>query len=254
MGIRSGKACEPSSVGGLSPRCPGTTGGKSLGRTSGRSGSQGCSVEGTRERVRLEAGRLGRRLRHSARRKAVEAWARRGRSRQVPGSAFPAGRGERGLDRPGGPSGADQGPGQRPQPKPGSWSCGPACHLPQPLRTGEQCGPVGISAAFGADWSCLCLCSVSSVKLLGLSGPQVLHSQSGNDDVEFTHRCALAGTSLPSQVYPGAAPAGGHVWAWPQAGLTAEKRADPILGPHGSLTVTCVLILPDQVQGLCRQQ
>lgn len=160
MGIRSGKACEPSSVGGLSPRCPGPTGGNSLGRTSGRSGSQGCSVEGTRERVRLEAGRLGRRLRQSARRKAVEAWARRGRGGQVPGSAFPAGRGERGLDQHGGRSGADQGPGQRPQPKPDSWSCGPACHLPPPLRTGGQCGPVGTNTALEADWSCVCVHAV----------------------------------------------------------------------------------------------
>ena len=53
---------------------------------------------------------------------------------------------------------------------------------------------------------------------------------------------------------PGAAPAGGHVRAWPQAYLVAEKRADSTLGPHGSLTITCVLILPDQVRGVCRQQ
>ena len=65
--VRSGKACEPSSVGGLSPRSPGTTGGKSLGRTPVRSGSQGRSVEDSQEGVRLEAGRLGRRLQHSAR-------------------------------------------------------------------------------------------------------------------------------------------------------------------------------------------
>ena len=45
-------------------------------------------------------------------RKAVAAWARRVRGGQAPGSAFPDGRGERGLDQPGGPSGADQGPGQ----------------------------------------------------------------------------------------------------------------------------------------------
>lgn len=101
---------------------------------------------------------------------------------------------------------------------------------------------------------CLCASCMSSVELLSLSGPQALHSQNGNNNVKSIRSCALARTFLPSRVYPGAAPAGGHVQAWPQAYLMAEKRADPTLGPHGSLTVTCVLILPAQVRGLCRQQ
>ena len=100
---------------------------------------------------------------------------------------------------------------------------------------------------------CLCPSCVSSVKLLSLSGPQALHSQNGDNNVESI--LLHASKNLSSQpVYPGAAAAGGHFRAWPQAGLMAEKRADPIPGPHGSLTVTRVLMLPDQVHRLCRQQ
>ena len=96
-----------------------------------------------------------------------------------------------------------------------------------PLRTGGQCGPVGTNTALGADWSCLCPRCGSSVKLLASLDPRF-----------FIHKVALItssshvtarwqGTSLPSQGYPGAAPAGGHVRDWPQAGLTAEKRQTP---------------------------
>ena len=49
---------------------------------------------------------------------------------------------------------------------------------------------------------CLCPRCVSSVKLLGLSGPQVLYSQSGNNNVEFTHRCALARNLTPQPGLP----------------------------------------------------
>ena len=184
-------------------------------------------MEGTRERVRLEAGRLGRRLRQSARTKAVEAWARRGRGGQVPGSAFPAGRGERGLDQPGGPSGADQGPGQRPSPSqtPGAAARPATCPAAEDRRavrpSRHKHSPQGRLEL------CLCPRCGSSVKLLASLDPRF-----------FIHKVAIItssshvtarwqGTSLPSQGYPGAAPAGGHVRDWPQAGLTAEKRQTP---------------------------
>ena len=81
-------------------------------------------------------------------RKAVAAWARRVRGGQAPGSAFPDGRGERGLDQPRGPAQARLSELQ------------PGLPSPPATRTGGQCGPVGTSTAFGADWNCVCVQAV----------------------------------------------------------------------------------------------